>query len=171
MLCGCWVKGLGGKTAASKWPAGGRGSFPRSDKPWGRGSPTLSAPPINWGQPAPAAPGKVTHPAQHRQPPNPRKVFCSTHGCPAVPSALRLETDPASPRFTLASCHSASIRLLKIIRRQQREGDEYPSLHSFASRSFFILADGAGWADVAALSSQGALGAGGRSAFPHPPSS
>lgn len=47
---------MGGKTAASKWPAGGRGSFPRSDKPWGRGSPTLSAPPINWGQPAPAAP-------------------------------------------------------------------------------------------------------------------
>lgn len=75
--------------------------------------------------------------------------------------------DPASPCVALASCHSPGIRLLKIIQRQQREGDEYPSLHGFAAHCFLILAHKAGWADVATLSSQGTLGAE-ESAFPQP---
>lgn len=40
--------------------------------------------------------------------------------------------DLASPCVVLASCHSPGIGLLKIIHRQQRGSDEYPSLHSFA---------------------------------------
>lgn len=68
--------------------------------------------------------------------------------------------DPASPRVALASCHSPSIGQLKIIPRQQREGDECLSLHGFASQHFFILAAGAGWADVAVLSFQGPRGVG-----------
>lgn len=100
MLCGCWVKGLGGKTAASKWPAGGRGSFPRSDKPWGCGSPTLSAPPINWGQPAPAAPRQGhTPPPAPAAPESPEGLL--QH--PWVPSSAIGPQAGDGP--SLATCH------------------------------------------------------------------
>lgn len=59
--------------------------------------------------------------------------------------------------FTLASRHSPTIELLKIIQRRQRESHEHPRLHSFASHCSGILAAGAEWADVATLLSQGAL--------------
>lgn len=87
----------------------------------------------------------------------------------AAAAALGLEMDPTSPRAHLASRHPPSIELLKIVQRQQRECSEHPSLHSFAPQCLGILADRAGWADVAMLLSQGALEDGEGSACPRPP--
>lgn len=40
-----WVsgEGFGWKNRSQRAATGGRGSFPRSDKPWGREAPALSA--------------------------------------------------------------------------------------------------------------------------------